>query len=239
MGAQPALGRPGGGLTIDLAPTLSVALLSTDLTVLYVDDDLLVLDKPAGLLSVPGRGEDKQDCLSTRAQRLYPDALITHRLDQATSGLMLMARGAEANRKLSAAFAARTVGKRYTAVVEGILAAPNSDWGVIDLPIILDWPNRPRRIIDMQNGKPSVTHWRVLSHDVSQQTTRLELEPLTGRSHQLRVHLQALGHTIVGDTLYGSQAASAATRMLLHAQMLELRHPVSDEALRFVSAPPF
>ena len=215
-------------------------MLSTELTVLYADAALLVLDKPAGLLSVPGRGADKQDCLSARAQALYPDALITHRLDQATSGLMLMARGADANRKLSAAFASRSVGKRYIAVVEGILAAPDDEWSVINLPINLDWPNRPRRIIDQQNGKPSVTRWRVLSHDRSKQTTRLALEPLTGRSHQLRVHLQALGHAIVGDTLYGqAPAAGHADRMLLHAQSLELPHPVSGEALRFVSDAPF
>lgn len=215
-------------------------MLSTDLTVLYADAALLVLDKSAGLLSVPGRGADKQDCLSARAQALYPDALITHRLDQATSGLMLMARGADANRKLSAAFATRSVGKRYIAVVEGILATPDDEWGVINLPIGLDWPNRPRRIIDAQNGKPSVTRWRMLSHDKVKQTTCLELEPLTGRSHQLRVHLQALGHAIVGDTLYGrAPAASHADRMLLHAQSLELQHPVSGETLRFVSAAPF
>ncbi len=215
-------------------------MLSTALTVLYADAALLVLDKPSGLLSVPGLGADKQDCLSARAQALYPDALITHRLDQATSGLMLMARGADANRKLSAAFASRSVGKRYLAVVEGILAAPDDEWGVIDLPISLDWPNRPRRIIDQQNGKPSVTRWRVLSHDRSKQTTRLALEPLTGRSHQLRVHLQALGHAIIGDTLYGRQPTSGpAGRMLLHAESLELQHPVSGEALRFVSDTPF
>ena len=215
-------------------------MLSTELTVLHADAALLVLDKPAGLLSVPGRGADKQDCLSARAQAVYPDALITHRLDQATSGLMLMARGADANRKLSAAFATRSVGKRYIAVVEGILAAPDDEWGVINLPISLDWPNRPRRIIDAQNGKPSVTRWRVLSNDKVKQTTRLELEPLTGRSHELRIHLQALGHAIVGDALYGREpAAGQANRMLLHAQSLELQHPVSGEALRFVSAAPF
>ena len=214
-------------------------MLSTELTVLYADAALLVLDKPAGLLSVPGRGADKQDCLSARAQALYPDALITHRLDQATSGVMLMARGAEANRILSAAFAERRIGKRYIAVVEGILAAPDDEWGVIDLPISLDWPSRPRRSIDAQCGKPSVTRWRVLSNDEAKQTTRLELEPLTGRSHQLRVHLQALGHVIVGDRLYGSQAASASPRMLLHAQSLELQHPVSGAAVHFASATPF
>ena len=214
-------------------------MLSTELKVLYADTARLILDKPAGLLCVPGRGADKQDCLSARAQRLQPEARITHRPDQATSGLLLMARGAEANRCLSAAFAERSVGKRYVAVVEGILAAPNQEWGVIDLPIGVDWPNRPRRIIDAPSGKPSVTRWRVLSHDESNRTTRLELEPLTGRSHQLRVHLLALGHPIVGDTLYGNEATTGAPRMLLHAQTLEVQHPVSRETLRFVSAAPF
>jgi tRNA pseudouridine32 synthase/23S rRNA pseudouridine746 synthase len=208
-----------------------------ELTVLFADETLLVLDKPAGLLSVPGRGEDKQDCLSTRVQRLYPDALIVHRLDMATSGLMLMARGITAQRLLNQAFASRAVAKRYVAVVDGHLAAPDSDWGLIDLPIVVDWPNRPRRIIDPLHGKPSVTRWRVVSHNTAELTTRVELEPITGRSHQLRVHLLALGHAIVGDALYASPRVQAmAARLLLHASALELNHPVSMEPLRFVSA---
>ncbi len=210
------------------------------LKVVYADDALLVLDKPAGLLSVPGRGADKQDCLSARVQRRYPDALIAHRLDMATSGLLLMARGAEAQRRLSQCFAGRTVGKRYVAVVDGLLAAPEQDWGEIDLPISVDWPNRPLRIIDPQSGKPSVTRWRVLSRNEAQQTTRLELEPVTGRSHQLRLHLQAIGHAIVGDALYGGPRIQAmAERLLLHASVIELKHPVSGQPLRFVSAVPF
>lgn len=210
------------------------------LPLLYVDDALLVLDKPAGLLAVPGRGADKQDCLSARAQRHYPDALIVHRLDMATSGVMVMARGAAAQRALSLAFANRAVGKRYLAIVDGQLPAPPEGWGEIDLPISVDWPHRPRRVIDHQLGKPSVTRWRVLSYNVAQQTTRLELEPLTGRSHQLRVHLQALGHAILGDALYGSPRIQAmGQRLLLHACSLELRHPVNDEAMRFVSAAGF
>ncbi|MDP3616450.1 MAG: RluA family pseudouridine synthase, partial [Rhodoferax sp.] len=208
-----------------------------ELPLLYVDDALLVLDKPAGLLAVPGRGADKQDCLSLRAQRHYPDALIVHRLDMATSGVMVMARGAAAQRAMSLAFANRAVGKRYLAIVDGQLPAPPEGWGEIDLPISVDWPNRPRRVIDHQLGKPSVTRWRVLSYNAAEQTTRLELEPLTGRSHQLRVHLQALGHAIVGDALYGSPRIQAlAQRLLLHACSLELRHPVNAQALRFVSA---
>jgi tRNA pseudouridine32 synthase/23S rRNA pseudouridine746 synthase len=211
-----------------------------ELTVVYVDEALLVLDKPAGLLSVPGRGEDKQDCLSARAQALYPDALIVHRLDMATSGLMVLARSPAAQRRLNDAFANREVHKRYIAVVDGIVPPPPQDWGVIDLPIIVDWPNRPRRIIDPERGKPSVTRWRVLAHDPLNNTTRVELEPITGRSHQLRVHLLALGHAIVGDALYASPRVQALSdRLLLHACSLALPHPVSGQTLRFDSAPPF
>jgi tRNA pseudouridine32 synthase/23S rRNA pseudouridine746 synthase len=212
----------------------------TELSVLYVDETLLVLDKPAGLLSVPGRGEDKQDCLSAQAQCLYPDALIVHRLDMATSGVMVLARGAAAQRSLNQAFASRAVSKRYVAVVDGVLASSADDWGVIDLPIIVDWPNRPRRIIDHELGKPSATRWRVLFHNEIDQTTRVELEPVTGRSHQLRVHLLALGHAIVGDALYGSPRVQAmADRLLLHARSLELSHPVTTEPMRFFSAETF
>src|SRR5512147_2738912 len=145
---------------------------------LYVDDALLVLDKPSGLLAVPGRGADKQDCLAARAQARYPDALVVHRLDMATSGLMVMARGAAAQRELSRAFAAREVKKRYIAVVAGRLDAPlqgwgaPENWGTIDLPIIVDWPNRPRRIVDPVRGKPSLTRWRVLGADASGAGTR-------------------------------------------------------------------
>lgn len=211
-----------------------------ELTVLYADDAILVLDKPAGLLSVPGRGEDKQDCLSTRAQGPHPDALIVHRLDMATSGVMVLARGAAAQRSLNQAFASRAVTKRYVAIVDGHLAAPTQMWGVIDLPIIVDWPNRPLRVIDHQLGKPSMTRWRALSYATDPDTTRLELEPVTGRSHQLRVHLLALGHAIVGDALYGNQRIQSMTeRLLLHAHSLELNHPVTGEPMRFVSPEPF
>lgn len=211
-----------------------------ELTLLYVDDAMLVLDKPAGLLSVPGRGADKQDCLSARAQRLYPAALVVHRLDMATSGLMILALGAAAQRTLNQAFARRTVTKRYIAIVDGHLAPPPETWGVIDLPIMVDWPNRPRRVIDHQIGKPSVTRWRVLSHNGPPDTTRVELEPVTGRSHQLRVHLLALGHAIVGDALYASPRVQAmADRLLLHACSLELSHPVTAQAMRFVSTENF
>jgi len=216
-----------------------------ELPVLYADDALLVLDKPAGLLSVPGRGEGKQDCLSARVQQLYPDALIVHRLDMATSGLMLMARGAPSQRALRQAFASRAVHKRYVALVDGQVTPPAGDWGVIDLPIAPDWPRRPLRVIDHERGKPSVTRWRVLppvapAGEPTAPSTRLALEPVTGRSHQLRVHLQALGHAILGDPLYaGAPVRARAGRLLLHACALTLAHPDTAEVLTFESLPPF
>jgi len=205
----------------------------------YVDEHLLVVDKPAGLLAVPGRGPDKQDCLSARVQRLWPDALVVHRLDMATSGLFLMARGPAMQRALSRCFADREVAKRYTAVVEGIIAA-DTGWHEIDLPLIADWPNRPLQKVDPVHGKPSMTRWRVLGTDRAAGTTRLELEPVTGRSHQLRVHLLAIGHPILGDALYAPPAVRArAPRLLLHAHALAFDHPVLGQRLTFESRPPF
>jgi len=208
---------------------------------LYLDELMLVLNKPSGLLSVPGRGPDKQDCLSARVQRSFPDALIVHRLDMQTSGLLAMARGLEAQRAINRAFEQRRVHKRYQAVVDGQVRQPDAEeWSVIDLPLELDWPNRPKHIVDYQNGRPSVTRWRVLGVDEARNGTRLELEPVTGRSHQLRVHLQAIGHPILGDDLYASPAAVArASRLLLHACELSLPHPDTGETLSFTSAPPF
>lgn len=215
------------------------------LQTIYADDSLLVFNKPSGLLSVPGRGEDKQDCLSCRAQRLYPDALVVHRLDMATSGLMLMARGPAMQRALGKMFETRTIEKRYLAVVEGQLdICP--DWRLIDFPIAIDWPNRPLRVIDSNNGQPSQTRWRALSFDERTNSTWVELEPLTGRSHQLRLHLQALGHPILGDALYAPPAVQAkAPRLLLHACALAFRHPLlalarpAHQWLHFESEPEF
>ena len=212
----------------------------SDLTLVFEDDALLVLDKPAGLLSVPGRGEDKQDCLSSRVQHRYPDALVVHRLDMATSGLMVFARSLSVQRSLNAAFANREVHKRYIAEVDGLMVPTNAAWNTIDLPIIVDWPKRPLRIIDLEKGKPSQTRWRLVTQNPIRNTTRVELEPLTGRSHQLRVHLQALGHPILGDALYASpRVQSMADRLLLHACRLAFAHPLKAHALKFSSAPVF
>ena len=208
----------------------------------YADDALLILDKPAGLLSVPGRGPDKQDCLSARVQARYPEALVVHRLDMGTSGLVVMARSPAAQRTLGDAFAARQVHKRYEALVDGHLPLdPAGVWAVIDLPLILDWPNRPRSIVDPVHGKPSTTRWRALAHVPGQRpATRLALEPVTGRSHQLRVHLCALGHAILGDPLYASADVAAYTpRLMLHACTLALAHPTSGQPLQFTSPVPF
>ena len=210
--------------------------------VVHRDAAFLVLDKPAGLLSVPGRGADKADCLSARVQAQCSDAMIVHRLDMATSGLILMARGAAMQRLLSRAFAERQVGKRYAAVVAGRLEAPATadSWGVIDLPIAADWPKRPLRIIDREHGQPSITRWRVGAYDSAAGTTRVELEPVTGRSHQLRVHLRAIGHPILGDSLYAPPAiANAAPRLLLHACGLRFAHPLTGAAMEFSSPAPF
>jgi tRNA pseudouridine32 synthase/23S rRNA pseudouridine746 synthase len=203
----------------------------------WVDEHLLVLDKPAGLLAVPGRGEDKQDCLSARAQALWPDALVVHRLDMATSGLFLMGRGVHMQRTLSRAFAERQVQKAYQAVVAGRLGAAGTQ-GEIDLPLAADWPNRPRQKVDAATGRPSLTRWTVLAAEGD--ATRLALEPVTGRSHQLRVHLQAIGHPIVGDALYAPpEVAALSPRLLLHANALQLAHPATGEPLAFASPVPF
>ena len=202
---------------------------------LYQDDALLVVDKPAGLPSVPGRTPELHDCMASRVQAAVPDALVVHRLDMATSGLLLFARGKAMQRALSHAFAERTVDKRYIAVVAGRMA---EDEGEITLPLIADWPRRPLQKVDPEHGKPSLTRFKVLTRDA--RTTRVELTPLTGRSHQLRVHLLAIGHPILGDALYAPpEVAVAAPRLLLHASGLVLRHPLNGSVLQVESPAPF
>jgi len=208
----------------------------TGLDLIYVDDCLLAVNKPAGLLSVPGRGEDKQDCLLSRVQQRFPDALTAHRLDMGTSGLIVFARGKEMESRLFRLFRDRATSKRYQAVVAG---RPAKESGSIELPLICDWPNRPRQKVDFEIGKPSLTHYRVLAYDPASDTSRLELEPVTGRSHQLRVHLAALGHPILGDELYGGAVAEAALRLLLHATDLRLPHPSTAAIVDFHCPAPF
>lgn len=210
----------------------SAEAADTGVQAAHADADLLVLHKPPGLLCVPGRGPGKQDCLSARAQLRWPGALIVHRLDQATSGLVLMARHLDAQRRLGHAFAGRQVLKRYQAVVQGQLGGEDSAWHDIDLPIAADWARRPLRVIDHALGKPSLTRWRALAHDAAARTTRIELEPVTGRTHQLRVHLAAIGHPIVGDALYADAATQEqAPRLLLHASHLAFTHPMTGDLL--------
>ncbi|MEW6695622.1 MAG: RluA family pseudouridine synthase [Pseudomonadota bacterium] len=216
-----------------------------DLPLCYHDDDLVVVDKPAGLLSVPGRGPDKTDCVVARLQRILGPVLVVHRLDMGTSGLLVLARNASAQRVLSMAFAQRRVHKRYIAVVAGVpLAVPDDQgWSHIRLPLIVDWPRRPRSTVDVAHGKPSHTRWRCLAQETWAHrvvATRVALEPLTGRSHQLRVHALAMGHPILGDELYAPAALrDAAPRLLLHAAELTLPHPRTGAPLVVRSPAPF
>jgi tRNA pseudouridine32 synthase/23S rRNA pseudouridine746 synthase len=208
----------------------------TGLTIVFADESLVVVDKPAGLLSVPGRGEGKADCLASRVQAVFADALVVHRLDMSTSGLLMLARGAEMQRQISRLFEERQVSKRYIAVVDGLLAEAS---GEVDLPLIGDWPNRPRQKVDFEVGKHSLTKFRRLSLDPANNSTRVELEPITGRSHQLRVHMAALGHPIRGDELYGKAPESEGGRLLLHAMDLAFVHPTSAASLHFHCDAPF
>lgn len=202
---------------------------------IHADEALLAMDKPAGLLAVPGRGADKQDCLWSRVLTQWPDALVVHRLDQATSGLMLFARGAAVQRRLSIDFAARRVEKHYVARVHG---RPAQDSGRIELPLAADWPRRPLQKVDLQFGKASITDWRLLDFDAAQGIARLALQPLTGRSHQLRVHLAAIGHPILGDALYAPPELQGG-RLMLHADALAFEHPVGGHRLQLRCDAPF
>lgn len=203
--------------------------MSNALPLMHVDAQRIIIHKPAGLLAVPGRGEDKQDCAWHRVRDVFSDALVVHRLDQATSGLLVFARGEAMQRALSDAFAQRQVEKRYEAVVSGRVDRDQFD---IDLPLIADWPNRPRQKVDFDIGKPSLTRVTVVARDPQGQSSRLWLEPVTGRSHQLRVHLLACGHPILGDLLYAPEEVQAqAPRLLLHARDLSLPALLGEAAL--------
>ncbi len=206
-----------------------------DVEVICEDAHFLVVNKPAGLLSVPGKSDWVKDCLEARIQSRYPDARIIHRLDMDTSGIMVMARTAHAHRHIGLQFENRQIRKTYIAEIWGV---PNKTSGTVNLPLICDWPNRPLQKVDCDIGKPAETKWEIMGTD--QSVSRVILKPKTGRSHQLRVHMNEMGHPILGDRLYAhDQAYMAADRMMLHAQTLAFRRPDGGEHLTFTAPCPF
>ena len=206
----------------------------TPLNILHEDGHVLALDKPSGLLSVPGKGPELADCLLSRVQAVFPDALLVHRLDRDTSGVIIFALTPHAQRHLSRQFELRKSRKAYVARVWGRLTPKT---GTVDLPLIVDWPNRPKQMVDHENGKPAVTEWAVLRDTAAE--SRVRLFPRTGRSHQLRVHMQALGHPILGDPFYAEGSARDFPRLMLHSEELRLSHPESGKGLRFRSPAEF
>lgn len=201
---------------------------------------MLVLNKQSGLLSVPGKHLEHADCLETRAMKTDPDALLVHRLDMETSGVFIMARTKQAQRHLGFQFEKRNAKKTYMAWVSGHVTAAS---GTVDLPLICDWPNRPKQMVDHERGKQAITDWTVLDRQIDKsglKATRVKLTPQTGRSHQLRVHMLAMGHAILGDALYASpKEITAADRLQLHAETLTVMHPVKKEFITFTSPAPF
>jgi tRNA pseudouridine32 synthase/23S rRNA pseudouridine746 synthase len=205
------------------------------LNIIFVDDDIIVVNKPSGLLSVPGRELHHRDSVTSRLMRVLPSTVVVHRLDMDTSGIMLFALTKAAQSHISRQFQQRTTSKSYLARV---LGRPATDSGSVDLPLICDWPNRPLQKVCYNDGKPSLTHWRVLSGD--EQSSLIELTPITGRSHQLRVHMQQIDHPILGDRFYGKPTAVAMTeRLQLHAHRLEIIHPTTSQPINFVAPCPF
>ena len=197
--------------------------------ILYIDDHLIVANKPPGLLSVPGRGENKKDCLIARIQLSYPEALVVHRLDMQTSGIMVLARNKDIQTSLSRLFEQRNIDKEYVAIVDGEILQSQ---GTIDLPLITDWPNRPRQKVDFESGKSSITQYEGIAYDSNNNSTRVKLKPVTGRSHQLRVHLLSIGHVIYGDALYADEnIAGKSERLLLHASRITFNHPITQSVL--------
>ena len=220
----------------------------TGLDLVYCDRTLLIVNKPAGLLSVPGRGVNKSDSLFRRVQKAFPEATCVHRLDMDTSGLLVFARNPEAHRDLSRLFRDRQVEKRYVALVSGRVAFDSAE---VSLPIGPDWPNRPRQKIDFGGGKPSLSRVRLLEHTRIENgasalphqrrvdASRVELEPWTGRTHQLRIHMAAIGHPVLGDRLYGGDCGCKYGRMLLHARSLSFVHPVTGAKIARQCLEPF
>lgn len=205
------------------------------LDILYIDEDFVVLNKPSGLLSVPGRSEENKDSLASRVQSEFPEATIVHRLDMDTSGIMAMARNKAAHVAISRQFEQKETEKAYTAVVFGSV---EGDTGKVDLPMRCDWPNRPRQIVDFEQGKSAQTLWQVIGR--TDETTRVLLTPITGRSHQLRVHMQALGYPIMGDPFYAEgDARDSVDRLLLHATELSFTHHLTGKKITIESEVPF
>lgn len=198
------------------------------LVILHHDHELLLVDKPSGLLSVPGKGEHLADCLIARVQAIFPDALLVHRLDRDTSGVMVFAMTRHAQRHLGLQFEKKQMKKVYVARVWGHVAEKT---GLVDLPLIVDWPNRPLQMVDHENGKSAQTEWRVVRYEDT--ATRIRLFPKTGRSHQLRVHMREIGHPILGDPFYATGEALNFPRLMLHAESLRLRHPDGGKGLTF------
>ena len=207
-----------------------------DLVIVYEDDDLVVIEKPAGLLSVPGRLPEHQDSAYLRVLAQFPQAKITHRLDMATSGILMFAKHRDAEVAVSKMFQARTVEKHYIALVQGQLDAEGS----VEVPLITDWENRPRQIVHFELGKPAKTLYQALSYDTETDITRVLLTPITGRSHQLRVHMQYIGHPITGDKLYHPEPTrSPLKRMALHASFLAFQQPLSGQSVAIHGRVPF
>ncbi len=206
----------------------------TPLSILHDDHEVLIVDKPAGLLSVPGKGAHLSDCLIARVQAVFPQALLVHRLDRDTSGVMVFALTPHAQRHLGLQFEKRQTKKTYVARVYGEMAEKT---GTVDLPLIVDWPNRPLQKVDHETGKEAITDWKVMR--IEGNSTRVHLFPKTGRSHQLRVHMLALGHPILGDPFYAKGAALDAPRLMLHAESLRFRHPDGGKGMNFRAAVPF
>lgn len=204
------------------------------LVIVHHDDQVIVVDKPAGLLSVPGKLEGRKDCVQSRLFALHPETLLVHRLDCDTSGVMIFARTKAAQGFLGQEFEQRRARKTYVARVAGIMA---QDAGHVDLPMWTDWPNRPKQKVDFENGRPAWTDWQVIGRGTDE--TRVRLYPLTGRSHQLRVHMTELGHPILGDPIYAPDTARNYPRMMLHAETLDLHHPGTKARMTFAAECPF
>lgn len=204
------------------------------LVVLHEDHEVLLVDKPSGLLSVPGKGEHLADCLIARVQAAFPTALLVHRLDRDTSGVMIFALTPHAQRHLGLQFEKRFTKKTYVARVWGKVEQKT---GTIDLPIIVDWPNRPLQKIDFENGRPAVTDYRVVR--TTETESRVRLYPQTGRSHQLRLHMREIGHPILGDPFYATGPAREFPRLMLHSETLQFRHPDGGKGMRITAKAPF